>query len=481
MEATETLADSHLHAALHQSKARVVWGLAWPAVALNSLQVINTLLDRGFIGRLPSDALTAQGASISVMFMMMSLAMTLGTAATALVSRSFGAREIAEYRMASKQCLSLTLLLFAGFGALTVSTSGICARFLLPADAHGAAKLMTGYLLIYGLGLPAIAVIQTLAGSLRAVGDTKSPMMISGLQIFMHMTLNILLIFPTRHVMGISIPGANMGLLGAATALGASSWVSAIIYISYSAKTPLGNQWAMMLPTVAWTTRILRITIPAALMAVLRVASFATFSLILAGTPDGARALAAMSAGLGVEQIMFMPAFGLSAASSALVGQSLGMKRPDRAEQLAWTAGHHGALVTICLSSAIFLAAPTIMRVMIPNDPAIAASATVLIRALSATEFLFSYAMVMIGALQGAGDTVAPMWLSIISMWGLRVPMVLVSALPPGFKLFAGLAMPFGLGFGSAGAWYVMSITQGVNGLLAIAVFKRGKWKLKQV
>jgi putative MATE family efflux protein len=326
-----------------------------------------------------------------------------------------------------------------------------------------------------------IFVIQVLAGSLRGIGDTKSPMIISGIQIFLHMTLNFLLVFPAREFGGITIPGAGMGLLGAVTALTVSAWVSAVIYVFWAGSTPLGEQWRIRLPKKQWLYRILRIAFPAATMAVLRVASFTTFTLVLASVPNASVAIAAMGVALGIEPIMFMPAFGLSVAAGALVGQSLGMKRPERAERLAWVAGHYGAGVTAVLALFIFLFAPGIAHLLVGNKPDISAEALLLIRYLCATEVLFSYAMVMMGALQGAGDTVRPMWISIIAMWGLRVPMSFLLALPAGFHVTSWLALPFGLGAGAAGAWFAMTFTQGIQGLMSLAAFKQGAWKLKEV
>lgn len=476
-----TLTNAEDSSSFRESRARVVWALAWPAVALNSLQVINTLLDRGFIGRLPQAALTAQGGSINVMFLMFSLAMALGTAATALVSRAFGARELSEYRMASKQCVILTLAITSALALLCVVFAPLAAAAILPSNDQSAVVLMTGFLRIFAIGIPAISVIQVLAGSLRGVGDTKSPMVISGLQILLHMSLNTILIFPTRQVGSLTIPGANMGLLGASTALSASAWISAIIYLSYCHRTPLGDQWRFARLSADWTRRILRIAAPAATMAVLRVASLTVFTLILAATPNGSTAIAAMSVGFGIESMMFMPAFGLSAATSALVGQSLGMKKPDRAEGLAWTAAHHGALVTLSLATIVFLGAPAIAQILMPGKLATQEEAILLIRSLCITEVFFSYAMVMIGALQGAGDTVAPMWISVIAMWGLRVPLTLLLALPAGFSLVRGIPLPVGAGLGAVGAWGAMSFTQGLQGVMAILVFRRGTWKLKKV
>lgn len=475
-----TIAAEGVDAIAHENPTRVVWALAWPAVALNSLQVINTLLDRFFIGHLESAALTAQGASQNVMFLMFSLAMALGTAATAIVARAYGAEDRAGYRMGAQQSTNVSVQ--AGFvlGAISALIAPFAAHLILPNEPRSI-ELMTKFLIAYSAGLPAIYVIQTLAGSLRAIGDTKSPMVISGIQILLHILLNFFLIFPTRQLMGVTVPGANMGLVGASTALSISAWVSAIIYLLFAGKTPLGTLWRVHLPPKEWVVRILRIALPAATMALLRVFSLTAFTLVLALVPNGANAIAAMSIGFAIESIMFMPSFGLSMAAGALVGQSLGMKRPDRAEKLTWIASHHAALVTVVLALPIFFLAHPIALFLVAGKEEIAGQAALLLRYLSSTEIFFAYAMVLIGAMQGAGDTVRPMWISIIAMWGLRVPIALFASLAGGAHLASWLVLPFGAGFGAAGAWFAMSFTQAVQGIMAIIAFKQGAWKTKKV
>lgn len=464
-----------------ENTSRVVWALAWPAVALNSLQVVNTLLDRGFIGHLQEAALTAHGGSMNVMFLMFSLAVAVATGATALVSRAYGAGERAHYRLASRQSLSLGLLCGVAFTIITWFFSPVIAMTVLPADNHDAIRLMVAFSRVYGLGLPAIYVIQVLAGSLRGIGDTKSPMVISGLQIFLHITLNFLLVFPTRQFGWVTVPGADWGLVGAGAALSISAWASAIGYVAYAGRTPLGLQRRIRWPRRDWTLRILRIALPAAAMAVLRVFSLTAFTIALKLVPNGSEAIAAMGVGFAIESVMFMPAFGLSAAAGALVGQSLGMKRPERAERLAWTAAHYGALVTIVLAGPIFFAAPTIAHLLLGEKPIILREAVTVLRYLCLTEFLFGYAMVLIGAMQGAGDTRRPMWISILALWGLRVPMAFIFALSPHQPLFSGITIPFALGMGTVGAWMSLSLTQGIQGILSIILFRQGAWKIAKV
>lgn len=513
MSSVENASLAASEAAAPEHAGRIVWRLAWPAVALNSLQVVNTLLDRGFIGHLDPAALTAHGGSTTVLFLMFSLAMAFGTASTALVSRAFGAGHIDELRTAARQSVVLTAIAGVLFGVLGFALAGQSALLLLPKNDPEAIRLMTQFLMAYAVGLPAIYIIQSLAGSLRGIGDTKSPMMISGLQILMHVVLNYTLIFPPKHLFnGLVWPGADLGLTGAGIALSTSAWITAIIYLAFSGRTPLGAVWRVAMPSFRWCARILRIALPAALMAVLRVASLGAFTIILAAMPDsamtlgeraasgslsiapllypftalqpltdGSIAIAAMSTGFAIESIMIMPSFGLAMAAAALVGQSLGMRRPDRAEALGWTAGHHAAIVTTLLAVPIFLGADAIALALLGDKPLLVAETAFFIRWLCGTEFLFAYAMALIGAMQGAGDTVRPLWITIVCLWGLRVPLAFILAMPAGMGLIGSLTVPIGFGLGALGNWIAMSATQGLQGIFAIWLFKLGAWKKVRV
>jgi putative MATE family efflux protein len=451
----------------HENASKVVWLLAWPAVALNSLAVINNLLDTGFVGRLAPEAITAQGASIAVVFLLFQIAMALGTSATAIVSRSFGAKELNEARFANLQCLSLSIAIGMGLALVCMGMGVLMPHVLIPAGNVKAMHFMTQYVIAYAFSLPAQHIIQVFAGSLRGVGDTKSPMIISGLQILLHMTFNFFLIFGTRHIGGLTIPGAGFGLMGAGMAFSLSSWVAALVYIAYGKRTLFGSLWKFPAPTRQWSERILKIAFPAAIMGIVRTLAMGVFIFVLRFVPDASAAVGAVRGGFTIESIMFMPGFGLSMAAAALVGQSLGMGRPDRAEKLGWTAAHYSGLVVLCISVPIFIFAPNIATLLVPVDPQIAKEMAAMMRFLCATEFLFGYSMVMSGALQGAGDTVRPMWVTIISLWGMRIPLALILALV--------------VGMGASGAWLAMAITQGIAGLMGMWLFKQGRWKTVKV
>src|SRR5207244_9190274 len=124
--------------------------------------------------------------------------------------------------------------------------------------------------------------------------------------------------------------------------------------------TIFGSLWRLARPTLQWTERIMKIAMPAALMGVIRTSALFVFIMVLKHVPDASQAVAAVRGGFSIEAIMFMPGMGLSMAAAALVGQSLGMGRPDRAERLGWTAGHYSGAVVLAISIPIFIFAPSI-------------------------------------------------------------------------------------------------------------------------
>jgi Na+-driven multidrug efflux pump len=85
------------------------------------------------------------------------------------------------------------------------------------------------------------------------------------------------------------------------------------------------------------------------------------------------------------------------------------------------------------------------------------------------------------GSMQGAGETTRPFWITLFALWGLRVPLAFICALPTGQPLFGSVVLPFGFGLGSSGAWLSMAITQGIQGVLSMLAFKQGHWKYKTV
>ena len=465
-----------------ENPLKIVWSLAWPAVALNTLQMLNALLDVNFISQVSRAAMTAAGGATAFIFLFFAISFAIGTASTAIVSRAYGAGKPEECVTANQRCLNLAVYFGAALFLIAIPLSFVAAQFLVPGGDQEARRLFIEYASIYMLSLPAVFVIQSLAGSLRGIGDTRSPLVISGLQILLHIALNFLLILPAHDVMGVTVPGMGLGLRGAAIAMAVSSALAAIVYIAWSGRTELATRFSLAWPGVEWVNRIVRIAFPASMTAVIRVSSMMMFIFILSSLPDkteASLAVAAIRPGFAIESFAFMPAFGLSIAAATLVGQSLGMRLPDRAERLAWVTAHLAGAVSLAVSVCLFVFADPLAHALLPDQPGVAAITANFIRFIASTEVFFAYAMVLLRAMQGAGDTRSPMWISIWAQWGIRVPLAAVLAMPAITVL--GFISIEGVGMGSDGAWLSMATTQLIQGVAAMWVFKRGRWKLTEV
>jgi len=465
-----------------ENPLKVVWTLAWPAVALNSLQTVNALLDSYFINQVSRAAMTAVGATTGFIFLFFAISFAIGTASTALVSRAYGAGNLEECVTANQRCLSMSVYFGLALFLIALPLSFVAAQFLVPEGDVEARRLFFEYASIYMLSLPAVFVIQSLAGSLRGIGDTRSPLVISGLQILLHIALNFLLILPSHDVMGFTVPGMGLGLKGAAIAMAISSTLAAFVYVVWSGRTELATRLSLAWPGVEWVNRIVRIAFPASMTAVIRVSSMIMFTFILRSLPDkdeASLAVAAIRPGFAIESFAFMPAFGLSIAAATLVGQSLGMRLPDRAERLGWVTAHMAGAVSLVVSVCLFIFADPLAHMLLTDQPGVADITANFIRFIASTEVFFAYAMVLLRAMQGAGDTRSPLWISVWAQWGIRVPLAAVLAMPAITVL--GIISIEGVGMGANGAWLSMAATQLIQGVAAIWVFKRGRWKLTEV
>jgi putative MATE family efflux protein len=455
----ESVVASHASQAKTGNVHADVWRMAWPSVLTFSLMTTNMILDRVFVGSLGPNALAAVGVGGQLLFLLVSLSMAISVGTTALVARFTGASEPGEIARATGQSLALgtllglvsTVLAYAGLPALlsmmrlTPEAEADCRRFL------GTALLST----------PPMFVATVLSSAFRGLGDTRTPLKVmlwaNGCHILGDLTL----------MLG-KFGAPKLGLAGGGVAITVSNLVAAAAYLWLMRDTILASSVTSknLRLTWEWVVRLMRIGIPAAFTALLRVTSLMGFTSVLARTAEHTFAVAALPIGMTAESIAFMPGFGFSVAASALVGQSLGAGDPERASRYGWAANAQAVAIMTVMGAIFFLAAEPFAR-LFTHDPHVVPLAVSYLRIMALSEPLLGCGMVLTGALQGAGETVQPTIVTAVAFWVVRLPLAWLLALK--------------LAHNASGAWIAMATTTCFAGIWTILLFRSGRWKSKRV
>lgn len=229
----------------------------------------------------------------------------------------------------------------------------------------------------------------------------------------------------TSYWLVFGLSGPALGAYGAAwgTCLGqAAGGMLAVLVLHRHKKLSLRWHHVNQLD-MAVVTRILRISIPAALEQCSMQGGRITFTLLLAEV--GAVQFAAHQIAMQIESISFLPGFGFSVAAMTLIGQQLGRGLPQRAVRYVWlTAGMTFTGMAV-MGVVFFLLAEPLTRLFI-SDPAVIGWGTLCVRIAALEQVPIALTYVLSGALRGAGDTKWPMVVTTVGVWLVRIPLIYV-------------------------------------------------------
>jgi len=261
-------------------------------------------------------------------------------------------------------------------------------------------------------------------------------------------------------------PFVGMGVKGAAVATVISQIVavSALLFILFNGKSRIHVHLAQWRPDLSMCWRILRIGIPGSGQMLSRSLLGVLMMRIVAGC--GMAAVAAYGTCLRFLFIMLMPMFAIGGAVATMVGQNLGAGKPERARRVAWQAS--GIIMAFMALAAVVVVIFSQRLILLFNsDPDIVRIGSRYLRVVSPFFVFTALGIVMGRALNGAGDSLSPMILTVVTLWGIQVPLAI---------LFSRIWQPATLGI-----WWAIVVAMVVNGLLMAVWFERGKWKTKRV
>jgi putative MATE family efflux protein len=432
-----------------------IWHISWPMMLIMLFNFVVGFTDIYVAGLLNPEVQAAVGFVSQLYFLLIIIANAITTGSVALVSRAIGANNVPQAINNAKQSL-----LFGILCAVTLTLTGliwyreIIATAGFPAQIKGIAE---HFLRIFAFALGPNYILIISNGIFRASGQVKKPLLTMLLVATCNVIGDFVLVFGL-----FSLP--EMGYAGIALATALSVAAGMLINLLFFLKKPwrgiYRTPWSFISPTIL---KIVSLGWPAALLQIgWNAGSIVLYNILGRLGDKSITALAAITNGLRIEAIIFLPAFALNMAASVLVGQNLGAGHPDRASQTGWRIAIIGSALLTVLASIIYFWAEECAS-FLTEDPAVLEETTRYLRINMFSEPFMALSLILGGGLQGAGDTRGSMMVIIIGMWTVRLP------------LAALLSITFGLG--AAGVWCAMVISMIVQGALMSLRFHKGHWK----
>lgn len=440
--------------------------LSWPAMVAQLSSMMMQYIDAAMVGHLGADASASVGLVSTSLWLFWGICSAVTMGFSVQVAHSIGASDHARGRRILRQSITSCLLF-----SLVVAIVGAAIAFPLPHWLGGKENICPDasvYFLVFVLALPLFTMNYLGGGMLRCSGNMKVPGGLNVLMCVLDVIFNFLLIFPTRSVsllgMQVTLPGAGMGVLGAALGTAAAEALTAGFMMWFLCfrqdGLAISKEKGSFLPEWEIMRKALKVSAPMTLEHVVICGAQIAVTVIVA--PLGVMAIAANAFAVTAESLCYMPGYGISEAATTLVGQSYGAKRQDLAKRFGYITVGLGMLTMSIMGVVMYIFAPEVMALMSPVRDIIDLGAGAL-RIEAFAEPMFAASIVAYGVMIGVGDTVVPAIMNFSSIWLVRV------------TLAAWLAPIMGLN----GVWLAMCIELCFRGAIFLWRLISGAWLKK--
>jgi putative MATE family efflux protein len=443
---------------------RLAATLSLPAIMAQISAIVMEYIDASMVGSLGAEASASIGLVSTSTWVFMGLTSSAAQGFSVQVAHQLGGGHTEAARSVFRQSLVATLLF-----SLVLAAVGLAISPALPGWLGGAEEICaaaTSYFAVFVAALPIMQYRFLAGGMLRCSGNMLYPGLVGVAGCALDILFNYLLIFPTRTValgsLSLTLPGAGLGVLGAALGTVAAELVSVTLLMREALfRSPSLRLWrthGSFRLRRACMRRAFRIGLPMGVEHFLTSGAQVVLTIIVA--PLGTCAIAANAFAITAESLCYMPGYGISDAATTLVGQSLGAGRRTLARQFGYTCVVMGMVVMSLLGVVLYWAAPAIIGVMTP-DAEIVRLGTMALRTEAWAEPMFAASIVAYGVFVGAGDTLVPCCFNLGSMWVVRITL-------------AALLAPL---YGLQGVWIAMCIELCFRGLLFLLRLRTQAWQ----
>jgi putative MATE family efflux protein len=434
--------------------------LAIPMILELSLESVFAVVDMYFVSQLPDskNAMATVGLTESVITLVYTIAIGLSTAATAVVARRIGEKNPEGAAHAGAQSIIIALLVTVLVSIIGVVYAPEILRLMgAKEEVVREGTLFTRIMLG---GSVVIILLFLINGIFRGAGDAAMAMR----SLWIASIINIFLCPMLIHGYG---PFPALGLKGAAiaTTIGRGIGVLYQCYYLFGGKRSIKLRLSHFKWDMPVAKTIFGVAWPATFQFFIQSGSWIVLAWLVS-TTGSTEASAGYQVAIRNVVFFILPAWGLSNAAATLVGQNLGAQQPLRAEQsVLLTAKYNAAFMALVTVLFVFFASPIIS--IFTKEPEVHHYGTLALQIIGAGYIFYGIGMVMIQALNGAGDTKTPTWINIFGFWLFQIPL--------GFLLAKVFKM------GPTGAFIAIPAAETVLALAAWYFFKKGKWKTVKV
>ena len=436
---------------------RAILLLAVPMVLEMVLESLFAVVDVFWVAHLGANAVATVGLTESLLSLVFAVGLGLSLSTTAMVARRIGEKDPAGAAVAGVQAIALGLAVSLAIGAPCLLFAPHLLRLMgaspeIVAVGSGYARIALG-----GSGVLLLLFLNN--AIFRGTGDAAIAMRILWVSNIINLVLDPCFIF------GLG-PFPRLGVTGAAVATITGRSIG-VVYQFY--RLLHGTERIRILRrqiriNLHVLLRLARVSLTGILQ--FAIAHTSWIGLVRIVSMFGAAALAGYTIAIRIVIFAILPAWGLSNAAATLVGQNLGAKQPERAEQSVWRTGIYNMLFLGSVGVLFIFFAEPLIR-LFSHDPAVVPFGAACLRIVSYGNIGYAYGMVMLQAFNGAGDTVTPTFVYLFGFWLLEIPLAYWLAIPVHLR--------------SNGVFVAIVIAETAIAAASAVLFKRGRWKRQRI